>query len=107
MKTVPAWTPGSGKPTDVCYDPASGYPISGIPVSGSPGVYPGTLIPGSSVPMLPPPGGFVPNELPFPQPSNIPPAGVPFAPPSPAPGGVGPNVSLPAPKTMVPVKNEK
>ena len=96
---------GSGKQTDVCYDPSTGYPI-GMPVSGPASVYPGTLIPGNGVPLLPGPTGLAPNELPFPG-STIPPAGIPFAPPTTAPGDMGPNAALPLPRNAVPVKNEK
>src|SRR5262245_27996429 len=59
---------GSGKPPEVCYDG-----VVGMPVSGQPGVNPGTLVPGNGVPLLPGPMGVSPNELHFPQPSNIPP----------------------------------
>ncbi len=97
----------NSKANDICYDAGTGYPI-GMPVSGSMGEYPGTLIPGNGVPMLPAPGGVAPNELPYPQPSgNIPPAGVPFAPPTTAPGDTGPNASLPMPRAATPVKNDK
>lgn len=78
---------GSGKPTVIYYDSTPGVPVS-APV----GAVPGMVVPGGRA-----------DELPFPQPNGlIPPAGVPFAPPTPAPGNL--DASTGTPKTVVPVK---
>lgn len=82
---------------DTCYDAGTGMPI-GSPLPGSPGM----LIPGSSgVP------GSRADELPYPQPNMIPPAGVPFAPPGVAPAPGGSFGEVPGTKSGVPVKGNK
>jgi hypothetical protein len=71
---------GSGaQPLEGCYDAITGQPVPCPPATG--------VIPGGSYPLPAPGGAGLPNELPFPSPSDmIPRPGVPFAPPMPAPG---------------------
>jgi len=93
----------TGRPTagEVCYDPVPGIPASGGFVGHG---APTTLIPSAAVPPQP---GVRPDELPYPQPSDlIPRPGVPLAPPSAAPGDGSAGV-LPAPRAGVSVKGTK
>lgn len=96
---APGILAGRSQPGEACCDPLSGLPVSGIPSGVGP---PTTLIPGpAGLPTYP---GTRPDELPYPQPTDlIPRPGVPLAPPSPAPADGGTSM-LPAPKAGVSVK---
>lgn len=91
----------SGSPADACFSTTGGVPLTTYPMGG----VPTTGFPGGAVPMVP--GtipGSRPDELPFPNPSDmIPRPAVPI----PAPGDPGNIGTLPAPVAGQPVKGNK